>query len=138
MTATVDTARPIASSTQLVRRLSIAAAAALTLNLLAYLAGSLAGATWLVTTPQLIGPGMVTIGTLVPVVLAGAGLWALARRWPQVQRWAAWAGLALGILTMPMSLIAATDPTTGIALASMHAIAGLAWLLAVLPTRSRA
>ncbi|MCA0294821.1 MAG: DUF6069 family protein [Actinobacteria bacterium] len=138
MTTTVDTARPTTPSTQLVRRLPIAAAAALALNLIVYLAGSLAGASWLVTTPQVIGVGMVTIGTLVPFVLAGAGVWALSRRWPQGPRWASWAGLAFGVLTLPMSLIAATDPTTGISLASMHVITGVAWLLAVLPPRSRA
>jgi hypothetical protein len=119
-------------------RLAVAAAGALFLNLLTYLTGSLLGASWTVSTPQVIGVGMVIGATILPLALAGVVVWALASRWPALPRWSAWAGLAFGLLTIPMSLLSAADSATGISLAAMHAVTAVAWLLAVLPARSNA
>jgi hypothetical protein len=76
----------------------------------------------------------VLTATVLPLALAGAVTWLLARRSRKVRTvlawaWAwAWAGLAVAIATMPVPVLFAPQPATGWTLATMHLIAGLAWL----------
>lgn len=115
-------------------RLGVAAAAAMAVNLTAYGAGSLADASWVVEGSHgTISAGAAVFASLVPLLLAGVVTWLIGRTRPGFVRFAAWAGLAVGVLTAPMAPLAATDVTTGLCLASMHAVTGVAWFLALLP-----
>jgi hypothetical protein len=70
----------------------------------------------------------VLTATVLPLALAGAVTWLLARRSRKVRTVLAWAGLAVAIATRPVPVLFAPQPATGWTLATMHLIAGLVWL----------
>lgn len=111
------------------------------LSLVALGIASAAGATMLVTTPgspepMQINAGQVVVSLAMPMLIVGALLWWLGRSRPALVRWIAWIGLAIGVLTAPMPFSATSDLPTALALAAMHAVAGIAWFVA-LTARSR-
>ena len=109
-----------------------AAAAALVLNILALSIGSAAGASMKVSAPQSINMISVGVATVVPLLLAGAVVWFLARFFA-LRRLIAWVGLIFALLSSAGSFMAAADTTTALALASMHFITGFAWFIALQP-----
>ncbi|BDZ64771.1 DUF6069 family protein [Agromyces mangrovi Wang et al. 2018] len=113
----------------------IAAGVAAALNVAVYALATSAGATMTVDmqgSPMTVTLGPVVGASIIPLVAAGLVAWPLARRWPMLRTWFAWAGLAFGVATVPMSLIATGDAVTGWSLASMHVIAGAAWFAALM------
>lgn len=122
-------------------RVLIALVASIALALVAFGIASAAGATMLVTTPGFpeplqINAGQVVVSLAMPMLIVGALLWWLGRGRPALVRWVAWIGLAFGVLSAPMPFSATSDLPTALALAAMHAVAGIAWFVA-LTARSR-
>lgn len=114
------------------RRLLIGAAAALAINMAAFGVGTAAGASWDVGQPSPVNLVAVMAATLVSFAVAGGITWALARTWPAFARFAAWAGLAFGVLSL-FGVLNAADAATGASLAVMHLATAGAWFLAVRP-----
>lgn len=136
MTTTADSgdASGIGKDARGVRPLRILSmtGAALVLNLLALWIGSTAGASLVTAAPEPITAPVVTAMTVAPLLLAGAAVWLLARRFP-LQRFASWAGLIFALVTSAGSFIASADALTAFTLAAMHVITGLAWFIAIRP-----
>jgi uncharacterized membrane protein YhhN len=120
-------------------RFAIAAVSAAVLNLITYGIGSASGGSMAVNSPtiQSIPPVAAVIATLLPMVVAGLVTWFIARRRPGFRRFAAWAGLAFGILTAASPLASSADIPTGIALGFMHIVVGAAWFTALQPSRTK-
>jgi hypothetical protein len=113
----------------------IAAAAAAVVNVVISLIASAAGPDMRVGaqgTSTAVTPAAVLIATTLPIVLGGVFVWLLARRTPRAQVVFAWAGLILGVATIPVPLSSAQDIATGLSLASMHVVAGAAWFSAMM------
>jgi len=119
------------------RRIGLAALAALAANLAVYAVASAADATWL-ADGLTVGWYLVAFATAVSMLLGAVVTGLLARRWAAAPRWIAWIGLVVGLVTVPSPLLASTNTPTGLALAAMHAITGIAWFVAVLPRRTPA
>ena len=117
-------------------RFATVTAAAAALNLITYGIGSVSGASMAVTAPaaQEIPPALAVIATLLPMAAAGLVTWFIARRRPGFRRFAAWTGLAAGILTAASPLASSADIPTGVALGFMHVIVGIAWFVALRPS----
>jgi len=107
-------------------------AAAVGLNLVALWIGAAAGASLQVAAPEPINAMTVVIMTAAPLLLAGAVVWLLARRFP-VRRLAGWVGLIFALVTSAGSFLASADVATALTLMSMHVVAGLAWFIALRP-----
>lgn len=135
-TQPVQTTAPVTSPVS-VKRIGLAALAALVVNLIVYAVASAAGATWL-ANGQTVAWFMVVLASVIPIAI-GAGITVLlARRWTAAPRVMAWVGLAFALVTVPMPFLQSSDSTTSFALASMHVITGVAWFVAVLPRRAAA
>lgn len=136
---TTQLAQPTATSAPAVnvKRIGLAALAALVLNLVAFAAASAADATWF-ANDMTIGWYMVVSGTLIPIAI-GVGITVLlARKWAAAPRVMAWVGLAFALVSVPMPFLMSSDTPTSLALAAMHVITGIAWFVAVLPRRATA
>jgi len=115
-------------------------AVALNLVVLAVLAAT--GADLAVVVPG--GPGAITIdaiavilATLAPLLLAGLIAILITRRLPAAQRWLAWAGLLVALVSIVAPLTLQADAATRAGLAVMHVVAGIAWFVALTaPARS--
>lgn len=114
--------------------ISVGVAVALNLVVLAVLAAT--GADLSVTVPG--GPGTLTIdavaviaATAGPLLIAGLIATAVVRRVPSLRRWAAWAGLALALVSVVAPLTLEADAATRAGLAVMHVVAGVAWFVAM-------
>ena len=68
---------------------------------------------------------------LVVFVVLGALVWFISAKRPGFARLAAWAGLAVGVLSM-LSLINAADVTTAVSLGAMHLVTAIAWVVALI------
>ena len=118
-------------------RVLIAIAASIALSLVAFGLATMAGATMLVTTPaapapiQII-PGQLVVSLALPMLIVGSLVWWLGRARPAIVRWAAWAGLAVGVLTAASPFSATSNMATAVGLSAMHVIAGAAWFVALL------
>jgi hypothetical protein len=140
MSTTVEGGQHVAIGAAL-RAAGGAAAVALVLNLADRLVAGALGADFQVTisgTTQTVGAVMVTTMTLVPMLLGAVAL-VVASRWGR-RGWDAvgWLGLALGVVSAVLPLTADADAGTRVALALMHLVAGVTWLVAVravAPTR---
>lgn len=126
-----------------VRTTAVAIGATVLLNLAILAIGALAGAELEVAQstgkePQQIGPAIVAITSIGPLLLGGLVLWLVGRRgrrsWLAVGR----LGLALGVVTvvMPVSAVATTGTT--LTLAAMHVVTGLVWFVLVRTAQPRA
>lgn len=114
--------------------ISIGVAVVLNLVVLAVLAAT--GADLSVTIPG--GPGTLIIdavaviaATAAPLLVAGLVATAILRRLPSLRRWAAWAGLALAVVSVIAPLTLQADAATRAGLAVMHVVAGVAWFVAL-------
>lgn len=114
--------------------ISVGVAAVLNLVVLAVLAAT--GADLSVTMAG--GPGTLAIdavaviaATVAPLLLAGLVATAILRRVPSLRRWAAWAGLALALVSVIAPLTLQVDAATRAGLAVMHVVAGVAWFVAL-------
>ena len=116
------------------RRLAMATAAAIILNLLVYGVGSAVGATWL-ANGQTIAWFLVVVATVVPMAIGGLLTWLLSRRWAKAVSVMAWVGLVLGVITAPAPLLSSDNRPTALALAAMHVVTGVVWFIAVRPRR---
>jgi hypothetical protein len=125
-TSTTSTA---SNATIDLRRYGVAIVAATVLNLIVLAIGSAAGATLEINAPESINAPTVAAFTVGIMVIAGAALWALSRRRPSVLGWAPRAGLVFAVVTAVMPFLASPDRKTGVTLAAMHLITGLAWLI---------
>ncbi len=78
-----------------------------------------------------IGPFLVLIAIIGPALL-GTLVLVLVRGWaPRAWQWVATAGLVLGVVTAPAPWTVEAETGTRVALASMHVITGVAWLVLV-------
>ena len=114
------------------RRMAVAIAIAVVLNLVVFGIGSAAGATWL-ANGQTIAWFLVVVATIIPMAIGGVLTGFLSRRWAKAMFVMAWVGLVFGVVTMPSPLLATENRPTGVALAAMHLITGVAWFIAVRP-----
>lgn len=132
-TKTTPAPRPFRPS-----RFAIAAGSAAVLNLITYGIGSASGASMAVTAPtaQEIPALLTVIATLVPMAVAGAVTWFIARRRPGFRRFAAWTGLVIGVLTAASPMASSEDVPTGAVLGLMHVIVGMAWFVALQSPRA--
>ncbi|MGC3953158.1 MAG: DUF6069 family protein [Propionicimonas sp.] len=108
----------------------IAAVAAVVVNVVVLFIGQAAGAA-LVAGGQPVGVVQVIIATLVTFALGAGLLWLVARRRPDGVRLLAWIGLGLGVVSVIAPLTMAAGLATGLTLAPMHLVAGIAWFVAV-------
>lgn len=120
-------------------RLAIIAVAAAAANALVFVIGSAAGASMGIDSPAYseITVVMSVFATLVPLLIAGAVTWLIARPWPTFHPIARWLGLAVALLSMASPFLVSQDAATAIALAAMHLVAGAAWFLALGAPRTR-
>lgn len=127
--------RPATATRPAVAPLALAAAAALALNLIAFGIGRLAGASFVVTRPDgvsfPVAPLAVAAMTLIPMVVGACAVLVARRWWPKGVQILAWSGLAIGVLTVAMPLLSQASAQTRIALAAMHLITGVVWVLGV-------
>lgn len=103
---------------------AVASGVALAGNLLAYAIGSSANASWEVGQPQPVGLAAVAVSSIVPLLIGTA----IFNRAPKLQTKLPLAGFVFALISAPGGYIASGEVATGVALASMHIITGLAWL----------
>lgn len=113
------------------RKVLIGTGFALIANLAIYLIGNAAGATWSVGLPFTVGLPMVAAATIVPMILGGLIVRQLGKWKPVLITWAAWLVLAFSIAGAPSGWIASQDLPTGLSLAGMHIVVGLAWFFSI-------
>jgi hypothetical protein len=118
-------------------RVLVALVASIALSLVAFGIAAAAGATMLVITPGSPEPVQITalqvvVSLALPMLVVGALVWWLGRSRPMLVRWAAWIGLVVGVLSAGMPFSATSDLPTALALAAMHAIAGVVWFVALI------
>lgn len=110
------------------------AALALPVNLVVWLGGWAANVDFRLTMNSYtvtITPIHVLLTTLIGLAL-GAAAASLVRRWgPVAWRTLAIVGAAVGVLSASTPIQADSDPTTAAALATMHVLTGLIWLVAL-------
>jgi len=110
----------------------IAAIVALILNLIIFFIGTSAGASMEMTSPQpmTIGVPAVIGASLAPLIIAGIVTGLLANKWSKARIVLTWVGLALAVVSCAATF-AAPDLATGLSLAGMHIVTGIAWVLAM-------
>jgi len=137
----MTTATSLQPSTNLVAvrpgRLAVAAIVATAINLAVFAAGSIAELDWHLGSGQSVSAGLVALMTLMPFLVVGAATFLIVHKRPGFRHWAAWGGLAFGILGAPMAFVADARTSTAIALASMHLTAGIGWFLGLMPEATR-
>lgn len=74
-----------------------------------------------------IGPAPIAVMTLSPILIGGLALAAAAGRLSRGRDLLAWAGLGVGIITLPMPFTVVATTGTRAALAAMHLITGVTW-----------
>lgn len=107
------------------------------INTVKFLIFQLAGASMRVNTPEYpdITVFMVIFATFIPLALAGTVVWFFSDKSPRFVTFAAWAGLAFGVLSLASPLFVAEDVATGIGLASSHVVAGVIWFVGIRKSR---
>lgn len=119
-----------------VRRVAASGAVALLVNLALFGLGSMADAGWSVGQPYPINLVAVVAATVISFTVGGVATMLLSRWRAGFQRFAAWAGLAVGVLSM-VSLLGASDLATGLSLAGMHLVTAGLWFWSVLPREEK-
>lgn len=113
-------------------RVALSALLAAALNLVVYWLGVASGASMQVASPQPVSALSVVLFSLLPILVAGVGVWSLNRRFA-LRRLAGWTGLFFALATIAGSLLAAADTTTALVLSAMHIVVGTAWAFALQP-----
>ncbi|WP_454050158.1 DUF6069 family protein [Cellulomonas sp. Marseille-Q8402] len=125
-TLTTQPPRPLA-----VPQVAVAAVVALAANVVVLWFATALGVTFQVGTPQPVTALAVAVLTVGPLALGAPVVALAARRRPDLQQPAAWAGLAVALLTTAGPFLAARDLGTAAALSLMHVVVGIAWLAAL-------
>lgn len=112
---------------------AIAASATTAVNASIFLIATAGGASMVVTS---LGESTTTIinvlaGTFVALMFAAAVLKLILKKRPAFAVPASWLGFGFAVISAVSPLLAANDSFTGVALASMHVVAGLGWLVGV-------
>ena len=119
-------------------RFAIVVVVAAVVNLAIFAIGSAAGASMIVNTgsaTQLIAL-LPVIATVVPLTIAGVVTWFVARRVRVFRPVAGWAGAAIALVSTIAPFVMSTDAATGVSLAVMHVVAGVAWFVALMTGRN--
>lgn len=89
------------------------------------------GVSLVTSAPEPINAISVTVATVAPLLLMGAVVWGLTRRYPS----GGWlVGLAIFALVSSIGLFAfSADTATALTLAAMHFVTGFAWFIALMP-----
>ncbi|MFJ3957484.1 DUF6069 family protein [Arthrobacter sp. NPDC090010] len=137
--STQEASRPATETPSLWRRILLAGAASAVVNTALYALAVLIGASMVMATPQ---PNRIpwfapAVASLIPLLIAGLIAWIVVRKRPGASRWFAWGGLLFAVLSCA-SLLSAPDPATGLGLAAMHLVTGVAWFLALKGARKTA
>ncbi|MFM7029731.1 MAG: DUF6069 family protein [Micrococcales bacterium] len=104
---------------------------ALAANVLLFLLGSAAGATWEVGQPAPIGLAAIAVATLLPMLLGGLVVRAIAKRKPNLVSAFTWVVLVFSLVGAPGGYVASQNLPTGLALGAMHVVVGLVWFYSV-------
>lgn len=116
------------------RTAGVAAVTAVVVNLVIFGIGTALDVDFVVIPPGdervTVALPVVAVMTLVPLLVGGV-LLAVAGRRVGVWNVLAWIGLAVGLLSAVGPLDSAVQTSTGVTLALMHVVTGLAWFLAV-------
>ena len=109
---------------------------AIGINLIVLGVGRVAGADMSVqppgsAAPMIIGVVPVVATVLVPLLIATALLIVVRRRGARAWRLLAAVGLAIGLITIVMPVLATATVATTVTLATMHVITGLVWFILV-------
>ncbi len=118
-------------------KLFIAIGGLLVANSLAFLVGDLAGATWDVGQPFLIGIGVVIGATIAPMLLGGLVARLVSLKSAKAVKWLSWGVLVFSVLGSPAGWLASGDLATGASLAAMHFFEGLAFFWALRPAKTK-
>jgi len=110
---------------------AIGTGVALAANVLLFLLGSAAGATWEVGQPAPIGLAAIAAATLLPMLLGGIVVRAIAKRKPNLVGPFTWVVLVFSLVGAPGGYIASQNLPTGLALGAMHVVVGLVWFYSV-------
>jgi len=119
-------------------RFAIVVAVAAAVNLAIFAIGSAAGASMIVNTgsaTQLIAV-LPVVATVVPLVLAGLVTWFVARRVRVFRPVAGWVGAVVALFSTIAPFVMSADAATGVSLAAMHVVAGVAWFVALMTGRN--
>jgi hypothetical protein len=122
---------------------AIAAAVATAVNLTLLALGRITGGTLVVAygpepVSMQVGAAEVTVFTIVAMVLGLAVTTVVARRRPHRLRTMQAIGAAVAVVSLFQPLVVDTDTTTRIALATMHLVAGAAFVAGLRRSRSAA
>ena len=112
----------------------IATAGALLANSIVFAIGTSAGASWDVGQPFLVGIAIVLGATALPMLLGALVAGFVSGKWSKAQNWFAWGVLAFSVVGSPSGWAASGQAATGLALAAMHVVVGLAWFWAIKPS----
>lgn len=113
------------------KRVLIGATAALIANIILYLIGGAAAATWQVGLPFTVSLAMVAFATVFPMLLGGFIVGILAKWKPGIVGLASWLVLVFALAGSPSGYIASQDLATGLALGAMHLVVGLSWFIGI-------
>lgn len=131
---TYAAARPGASTIDPVRVGVRAGVTAIVAVIVLHIIGTAAGVSWLLNVPgagtmPVTLPAAVT-SAIIPIVIGTVALF-IARRSDRAVSFLAYAGLAIGLLTIPGPLMADGDLLARVLLAVMHVVVGLTWFATV-------
>lgn len=113
------------------KRLALGATVALLANIVIFLIGSAASATWQVGLPTTVTLPLVALATVVPMLLGGLAVGLISKRWPSVIGLASWIVLVFSIAGAPSGYIASQNAATGLALGAMHVVVGISWFVSI-------
>ena len=119
-----------------VSRVAIWLAAAAIANVVLFLVGENAGATYSVGSPAPIDALITAIATVVPLSVGAFVASLVGKKGTKVLNVLVWAGFVVAIISAPNAWVLSQDMATGVTLGAMHLVAAVAWLLAVKPRKA--
>ena len=119
------------------RRAGVLIGAALVVNLVLLLLGSLAGASMTVQPSTVVGVVAVAVATVLTLAVGFAVAAALLARAPRFVRALQVAGGVVAVLSVASPLLADTDTATKLVLGAMHLVCGAAFVVGLQPYTSR-
>lgn len=125
-TLTTTPPRPVA-----VPQVAVAAVIALATNVVVLWFATALGVSFQVASPEPVTALVVALLTVVPLAVGAPVVGLIARRRPGFQGVAAWAGLAVALLSTAGTFVASGDGPTALALSLMHVVVGVAWFVGV-------
>jgi hypothetical protein len=112
---------------------AIVATVTTALNVILFLLATAGGASMVVTSPMESTLGIVTVlaATFVALMFAAAVLKLILNKFPGFAVPASWLGFGFAAISSVSPFLAVDELFTGAALATMHVVAGLGWLVGV-------